>query len=384
MKDADCRFESKARRPPQTCNVRTAADARFAMLDGQPTLFSEASQSLYRLNPVAALIWCCLEGGGDPREAEARLAEAGVADPEARRHVDDAVADWLRLGLVHADFGPTQQRYAYGFRVEDARWRVEATSARLAREIAALFDPDPKEAGEDAQTRLRAMEIGDDIHVYHDEKRAFVGKADEATPMAKSLIIEQVLASHRRDLAFHAACLSRGGRNLLISGEPGAGKSTLSLYLAARGFEYRGDDITLISPDGLARGIACAPTVKSGAWDLVARVRPDLADKPVHHRPDGMFVRYLEPGAADQRADPVAWIVFIKRVAGEGVEVERVDAADSLRRLIEGSTCASGRLSVEGFVALRRLIDGAGSYELTYRNCAEAAEKIVGICDVGA
>ena len=384
MISVDRRLESEARQPAAAYGLRTAADARFAMLDNQPTLFSEASQGLYALNPVAALLWCCFDDGGDVAQAEARLVEAGVGSAEARRYIDEAVANWLRLGLLHADFGPARERHAYGFRVENTRWRVEAENRRLSHPIAALFDPNPTDGQETAATRLRLIEIGDDIHAYRDDRRAFVCKADEVAPMAKSLIIEQVLASHRRELAFHAACMSRGGRNLLISGDPGAGKSTLALHLAANGFEYRGDDVTLISPEGLAKGIACAPTVKSGAWDLVGRIRPDLSNKPVHHRPDGMFVRYLEPGAPDQRADPVGWIVFIERAPGHGLEVARIGAADALRRLIAGTTCASGKLSVEGFVALRRLLDGAESYELTFQNSDEAAETISRICDVSA
>ena len=384
MKIADCGFTSQQREGAASYSLRTAIDVRFAMLDSQPTLFSETSQSLYALNPVAALIWCCLEGGGDAEAAQARLVEAGVESFEARRYVGDAVGNWLRLGLLHADFGPAQQRHACSFRVESTCWRVETESRPLSRQIATLFDPDPRDPPEAAATCLRVIEVVDKVHVYRDERRAFVCAADELAPLVKSLIVQQVLASNQGELAFHAACMSRGGGNLLVSGEPGAGKSTIALHLAAKGFEYRGDDIAFISPDGRARGIACAPTVKSGAWDLVARIRPDLLDMPVHHRLDGMRVRYLEPGAADQRANPVGWIVFIKRASAGGVEVEPIGAADALRRLIEGSTCAAEKLSVEGFVALRRLLEGAKSYDLTYQNSDEAAERIARICDVGA
>src|SRR6185437_5660812 len=384
MKDADCRFESQARKPGGAYSVRAAADARFAMFDGQPTLFSETSQSLYNLNPVAALIWCCFEGGGDMRTAETRLIESGVGSSEAHRYVDDAVVNWLQIGILHADFEPTQKYYAYSFRVENTWWRAETESRQVSRQIANLFDQNPADTLVSAATCLRVINVYGNFHVYLDEKRAFVCGADEVVPSTKSLIIEKILASHQRELAFHAACMSRGGRNLLVSGAPGAGKSTIALHLAAKGFEYRGDDITFVSPDGFAKGIACAPTVKSGAWDLVARIRPELSDKPVHHRLDGMSVRYLESGVTDQRAAPVGWIVFIKRVSGEGRGLERIGAADALRRLIEGSTCATGQLSVEGFVALRRLLDGAKSYELTYQRPDDAAERIAGICDVNA
>jgi hypothetical protein len=44
-------------------------------------------------------------------------------------------------------------------------------------------------------------------------------------------------------LFFHAASVAIGGRGLLIAGEKGAGKSTLSLALGARGHDLLGDEI---------------------------------------------------------------------------------------------------------------------------------------------
>lgn len=69
--------------------------------------------------------------------------------------------------------------------------------------------------------------------------------------------------------AFHAACVARNGRGILLCGDPGAGKSTLSYACARAGWDYISDDACLLL-DGPQRRVA-------GNCNLV-RFRPSAAE----------------------------------------------------------------------------------------------------------
>ena len=77
-----------------------------------------------------------------------------------------------------------------------------------------------------------------------------------AVPMVHHMLLHPALrwlASQRKVLMLHAAAVSRRGNSLLISGAGGAGKTTMSSALLARGapdWRLQADDYVLIGPDG--------------------------------------------------------------------------------------------------------------------------------------
>ena len=364
--------------------VHTARGTTFALFDGEATLFCESTQKLYALNPIAAVIWCSLEEGGSPQTARARLVEAGVHEAAAQTHVEDAVRNWLGLGLLVADFPPAQDRHTCAFHVGGRSFSVETPSQTLSHQISALFGSHASSVADANAVGLKVIDIDGSFQLICDESNVAVCKADELLPAIKAWATEQIVTQARPEIMFHAACMEWRGRTLLISGAPGAGKTTLALQLGAKGFGYGGDDITLISPDGLARGIPFAPTVKSGAWDVISRIRPELLNLPIHRRADDKEVRYLESRDVAEGSKPVGWIIFIRRDSGAAIEFTPVGALEAMRRLIEGAYSRDGCLSLAGFDALRRLLAGAKAFELTYEFSTGAADALTAFCNDGA
>jgi DNA polymerase III delta prime subunit len=204
---------------------------------------------------------------------------------------------------------------------------------------------------------------------------------DALAPTLKALVTAQVLARAREKIVFHAACLSHRGQALLISGAPGAGKTTLALQLAARGFGYCGDDIALIAPDASVTGLPFAPTVKSGAWEIVGEVWPELTTTPVHRRPDGKHVKYLRLDDIDPEPHPVGWIVFLRRESGASTRFVPLEAVDAMQRIIDGACSPTRQLSLASFRALRRMLAGAPAVELIYTGSAQAADAVCEFCN---
>lgn len=63
-------------------------------------------------------------------------------------------------------------------------------------------------------------------------------------------LVHRAMALQPEFLFLHAASASLGSRGILLCGDKGAGKSTLSLAMAARGHGFLGDEIAVVDPAG--------------------------------------------------------------------------------------------------------------------------------------
>jgi hypothetical protein len=124
------------------------------------------------------------------------------------------------------------------------------------------------------------------------------------------------------------------------------------------GFQYAGDDVALIGPDGTICGIPFALTLKERSWGVLSRLYCDWNDV-THRRSDGAEMRYLPIADAHNGCLSASWIIFLNRVASGPVELTSRDQLDSIKRLIEGAFPADGKLSQAGFFALKRIVAGA-------------------------
>lgn len=89
---------------------------------------------------------------------------------------------------------------------------------------------------------------------------------------------------------------------VLLVGKTGAGKSTLALGLAARGFEYLSDDLVPLSTSGReVHSFPLSASVKEGSWRTLAEEFPALGASPVLAFGERR-VRYVDPNAGGVRA----------------------------------------------------------------------------------
>lgn len=366
-----------------SCAVSPIDGASFLLLGDQNAVFCEPTQKIYALNNTAAYIWCRLEEHQSPDSICDELTRSGISPGLARKYVQQALRNWLKLGLlkVDCDFDNDTLHFERSFNLSVAGFNVtiRISSERLAQSLT-LFDHHISLAKDCGNTFL-VIEIDDLVYVIHNRVSVICCDAIELAPSIKAYIAEQIVKMSPPNVVFHAACLVRGEKCILISGRPGAGKTTLALRLAEAGFEYAGDDIVLIAPDGGATGVPFAPTVKPGAWEIVNRFRPNLSDAIVHRRPDGVRVRYLSPvHTARNGRYPVGWVIFIKRAFGP-TTLKPLGQVHAMRRLIEGSYSPGRRMNLAGCNAIKRTLATANSFELTYANLAEANDNIVRLCN---
>lgn len=114
----------------------------------------------------------------------------------------------------------------------------------------------------------------------------------------------------------HAACVAIGGRGVLLCGDSGAGKTTLSYACARAGWQFVSDDTSyLIHHDTRRRVLGDCHQVRfrPSAAELFpeiagAEITPRMQGKPSIELPTSMF-----PAIETARAAEIEFIVFLSR-----------------------------------------------------------------------
>ena len=174
--------------------------------------------------------------------------------------------------------------------------------------------------------------------------------------------------------AFHAGAVSRRGRGVLVLGPPAAGKSTLCVALAQRGFSLLSDEVSALDRrlcrlEGAPRALVLRPDVL-GPLGLRTAERGNR----------GVFA------ASDLGIERSAWarpiaVVRPRYSAGSSpARIRRVSAAEAVMSLFESSYSLT-RWKVRGFDWILRAARQLPTYEVVYSDCHAAAASIEGQLD---
>ncbi len=356
----------------------------------RPVLFVEATQRLNALNGSAGMLVALLADGIGLAELRRELhAALGLSPAE----VDALVADWSTQRIVAAAFAPCAEGVGglslhAGGREIAIRFPLGAWGAELAAPYAHLPATFSAMAPADGRsmTSVTVEEMGegpDDLAGIFDTRAGTLTARAAAAPILRGAIVDLVL-DQPEYVALHAACLvdpdaPEAGAILLI-GAPGAGKSTLAAMagVAGGGLRLAGDDIVLFDPrTGLVMGVPLPLTVKSGSWDRLDGVLPNLAAQPPILRADGQWLRYAPlPPRASSAAGPgwhrVAVIVDLRRQEDVAAEAIPQSPIECLGRLLEEGFVQGGRCTSAQMRGLARMVDNAEACALRYAEAEQA------------
>ena len=182
-----------------------------------------------------------------------------------------------------------------------------------------------------------------------------------------------LMLAQRYLVPLHAACIARHGVGLLLSGRPGAGKSTLSYAGARAGWTFIGDDCTWILPESRDRIAIGRPRQARFRLDA-PRLFPELEGYAICARPTGKLS--IEVPLADlphirtAPRVPVGGIAFLERgpaCAG----LERLSSAETVERLLTDMPSYGQAVDALHEHAVRRLAE-APAWRLRYQALDEA------------
>lgn len=178
-------------------------------------------------------------------------------------------------------------------------------------------------------------------------------------------------------VTLHAAAVARDGKLVLIAGESGAGKTTLTLALLDAGWGYLTDDLAPVSTaTGLVHPFPKPLGVKDpAAWEAVRDAFAGTSLEP----PDGSFL--VPPSRWDVVTEPMEprALLFTRYAAGADPELEPLSPG----RAAAVASAYLRRLDPTSLRLLNRLCARAGSYRLTYGSTAAALECLDGVLTGG-
>jgi Coenzyme PQQ synthesis protein D (PqqD) len=369
-------------------------------------LLDPENMRLYALNASAAFIWSLLKDGKSPAEASRVLNEQFAVPADA---AVSYVADVLRqYEALRQDGKPSDPetaatvaapragrpgrigtRRTRTYRLLDSAFRVHYDSARLFEQIDPLLRHRALAggAGRTKVTDVVVAQEDDGVAVIADEEMIGSSLTIEDAAVAVRACLTQLATARSGGLCVvHAGALCRNGAALLLPGDAGHGKSTLSAGLAARGFDMLCDDTTLLAGEPpLVRSIPTGLCIKRGACAVLEPHYPRLASLPEWHRPDGRQARYLMPGrdlpwAGPDAAVGVSWIVFPRYHPDRGTALLPLPRHEALARLLRGVCFLSGSLDERNLEKLIAWIEPIDCFELPLSSLDAATALLDGLC----
>ena len=374
------------------------------LLGDEGLLLDSPHQRLYALNASATFIWRGLSGGRTPAEIGRQFGEHfAVPRDLAASYVADVLGQYEELqstGVAanepHAAGDARRVAIAAGRsgRTETCAllgnvFRLHYAGAGLADRIhPLLYFGRPAGAATDgvivdvevlpAESGIVVIAVGEVIGACDSLEVAAVA--------VRACLIQLAVRASGGLCAVHAGAVRRNGAALLLPGDAGRGKSTLSAGLAARGFEMLCDDTTLLA--GTPLRAHCLPVglcVKRGAYPVLAADYPRLAVLPEWRRPDGQPARYLVPGedvpwAESDESAAVRWIVFPQYDPNARTSLRPLRRHEALARLIRGVYFLSGTLDPRNLDTLVEWIEGIECFDLPLTSLDVAAAQLGDLC----
>lgn len=364
----------------QQQRMAAAADVHCFSIAGRSVLFSERLQQLFELNDSAVAIWNALAAGELIETVVESLVRIGVSHADAADFVRDATGGWIAAGLMIPqgliEASRASPDASMSLRIGTFECRIDIHADRsdpviaLIRPIVAQFI-----VGQTVRAPVVAvMAGGGGYFLLLEDDVIGLFPRDRIVAEVKALLTDRLaMATDGGSFLIHAALLARDGQGMLLSGQPGAGKTTLSVALAAEGWHYGADDIVRVSPRRGFEGIGFSPASKSGAWKLLQPYVPQLPQLPVHIRRDGQRVRYLPvEGWARAKVERLAWGLLLARREGADAALEPVEPLAFLSELLRSAFSARHHLKADALRALVERLSETRCERLIYSNLGAA------------
>lgn len=204
--------------------------------------------------------------------------------------------------------------------------------------------------------------------------------AENGFPMYEWGLNWCIATSAHRYMMLHAGTVAFGDSAMILPGNPGSGKSTLSAALHLRGARLLSDEFGLVRPEKgdllpMPRGIP----LKNASIEAILEFDPAAPLGPTYPKTRKGRVRHLRPDAASQARHDVPaaprWLVFPKYQAGAQESLQPLDRTGAFQQL--AFNCFNYKLLGEtAFRAVAQIVRQADCYTFTFSRLDRAVEQL--------
>lgn len=356
------------------------------------------ADKLLILNETAKVVWDLLSQGCEAPEITSALAgHFGIPEKQAAQDVAQLLAD-LTDCPTGCDGEKTDACEAYSlkpqectvnrnasvdcgtFRFGKSKIRILSVTKELDESFFLRFQ---HRAIDDDGADVLEISAGDSSYRLTFRNRTIA----QATTITRTMshLVEFLLAQehpHKPLLAYcHAAAVSHRGRAVLMPGNSGVGKSTLTGFLVAHDFSYLGDDMIAIGEDAMSLfPLPTCLSIKAGSWALLEPFYPALPKLATLNR-YGRSARYIDPPGnyevLSSAAVPAA-IVFPAFSEGAATRLAPWQPHQTMIRLLEANVRLSGwgAATEDQLARFVHFVEQTPAYELSYSELPEAMKAI--------
>jgi len=181
---------------------------------------------------------------------------------------------------------------------------------------------------------------------------------------------------HNEYLKIHAAVLAKNGKAIVMPGEPGAGKSTLSAALMLKGWRLLSDEHALIKLDEPKVVPLCRPvSLKNESIEIIQSFDNSAVFGPASLDTHKGRVAHLKadihPDSHDANAIKVTRLIFPRFVPNAKTNLSPKTRAESFMRAAEQSFNYS-TLGQQGFFSMKGLVSACECSEFIYSDLDSA------------
>lgn len=163
----------------------------------------------------------------------------------------------------------------------------------------------------------------------------------------------------------HAACVAKGDNALIIPANSGQGKSTLTCWLLANGFDYVTDELVFVDDHGVLQGVPRLLQIKpTGTGAVFPLMQDSDAMIPGAHA-SGVPARAFGASVSDSSKLRLKAVLFPSYSADFDYCFEPVTRGEAAMQLM-GTHVNARNLDAHGFRAMSQLAREVPGYKLEY------------------
>jgi HprK-related kinase A len=290
----------------------------------------------------------------------------------------------MRLGELSLRDLSTRLRSGLQIGTGPFTFRITSRLPDIAGGLAKLYGEFPMVDGPFADFHVRIDALGGVRRFYHPQTQFWVDGYTPFKPLPRDQAFAMlewgmnwcIAGNAHHYLMLHSAVLERNGQALIMPGDPGAGKSTLTAALMLDGWRLLSDEIALIDrDDGLLYGLARPVSLKNASIDIIrAHSRDAVLGEAARDTHKGT-VAHLRPTAQslERIGTPASarWIVFPRWNANAEARLTPHSKAAAFLHLASHAFNYS-LLGPLGFQRVAALMDASECWDFEYSQLDDA------------